>query len=152
LALARQLGASATINVQEEDPVERVLELTGGRKADVVLDVSAGATEPILQGIEMVKKGGSIVVAGVKSHNAVNNFYTDKLLFNEISMLGVLSSDWTDTDKAIELLKNHWEELKVLCTHSYPIGEAEKAVKVLGREIEDGGDPVHIYLDTTITP
>jgi threonine dehydrogenase-like Zn-dependent dehydrogenase len=100
----------------------------------------------------MIRKGGTFIVAGVKTHNALNNFYTDKLLFNEIAMLGVLSSDWSDTAKAVELLKAHWQELKVLCTHAYPIGEAEKAVRVLGREIEDGGDPVHIYLDTTIAP
>mgnify|MGYP001166312019 FL=1 len=152
LKLARQFGATATINVEKEDPVERVLEITDGRKVDVVLDVSAGATDPVLQGIEMIRKGGTFIVAGVKTHNALNNFYTDKLLFNEIAMLGVLSSDWSDTAKAVELLKAHWQELKVLCTHAYPIGEAEKAVRVLGREIEDGGDPVHIYLDTTIAP
>jgi threonine dehydrogenase-like Zn-dependent dehydrogenase len=47
LALAVQLGASATINVDEEDPVERVREITDGRLADIILDVSAGATEPV---------------------------------------------------------------------------------------------------------
>ncbi len=152
LSLARELGADATIDVDSEDPVERVMELTDGRKADVVLDVSAGATEPIMQGVEMVRKGGSIVVAGVKTHNALNNFFTDKLLFNEISMLGVLSSDWEDTDKAVDILRNRWKELGKLCTHAYPVGEAEKAVRVLGREIQDGTEAVHIYLDTMIVP
>jgi alcohol dehydrogenase len=152
LSLARELGADATIDVDSEDPVERVMELTNGRKADVVLDVSAGATEPIMQGVEMVRKGGSIVVAGVKTHNALNNFFTDKLLFNEISMLGVLSSDWEDTDKAVDILRNRWKELGKLCTHAYPVGEAEKAVCVLGREIQDGPEAVHIYLDTMIVP
>ena len=152
LELARQLGATTTITVEDEDPVERVLDLTNGRKADVVLDVSAGATEPILQAVEMVKKGGVIVVAGLKTHNALNNFFTDKLVFNEISMLGALSSDWEDTGEAVEILKKYWRELQVLCTHHYPIGEAEKAVRLLGREIEDGPEPVHIHLDTTVTP
>ncbi len=152
LSLARELGADATIDVDREDPVERVLELTNGRKADVVLDVSAGAVEPIIQGIEMVRKGGTIVIAGVKTHNALNNFYTDKLLFNEISMLGVLSSDWEDTDKAVDILRNKWRELGKLCTHSYPVGEAEKAVRLLGREIQDGPEAVHIYLDAMTPP
>lgn len=152
LSLARELGADATIDVDAEDPVQRVLELTGGRKADVVLDVSMGATEPIIQAIEMVKKGGIVVVAGVKTHNALLNFYTDKLLFNEISMLGVLSSDWEDTAKAIELLQDKWRDLGKLCTHAYPLGQAETAVRLLGREIEDGPEPIHIHLDTTAPP
>ena len=128
------------------------MALTGGDKVDIVLDVSAGATEPILQAVDMVRKGGTIVVAGVKTHNALNNFFTDKLVFNEIAMLGVLSSDWEDTDKAIDILRNRWTELARLCTHAYPVGEAEKAVRVLGRDIEDGQEAVHFLLDTMSPP
>ena len=152
LTIAKELGADATINVQEEDPVERVHELTGGRRADIVLDVSMGSTEPLIQGVEMLKKGGTLVVAGVKTHNALNNFYSDKLLFNEISMLGVLSSDWEDTARAVEILTDKWQDLGKLCTHNYTLGEAEKAVLLLGREIKDGEEPIHIHLDTTVAP
>ncbi len=152
LALARQLGADETIIVEDEDPVARVRELTGGRGADVVLDVSSGATDPILQGVDMVRRGGTFVVAGLKTHNTLNDFHTDKLIFNEIAMLGVLSSEWEDTAKAVEILTRRWQELQVLCTHSYPVGEAETAVRLLGREIEDGPEPVHIHLDTTVAP
>ena len=152
LEIAKELGADATINVQEEDPVERVHELTVGKKADIVLDVSMGSVEPLIQGVEMLKKGGTLVVAGVKTHNALNNFYSDKLLFNEISMLGVLSSDWEDTARAIEILTDKWQDLGKLCTHNYSLGDAEKAVLLLGREIQDGAEPIHIHLDTTIAP
>ncbi len=147
LALARKLGAHDTIVVDREDPVSRVDEITGGRKADVVIDVSAGSTEPLLQAVDMVKKGGTVVVAGLKTNNALNNFLSDKLIFGEISMLGVLSSDWEDTERAIELLEKYWKDLEPLTTHGYAISEAEKAVQVLGREIEDGPEPIHIYLD-----
>lgn len=152
LALARELGATRTINVDDEDPVEIVHDLTDGRKVDVVLDVSSGATEPLLQAVDMVKKGGTIVVAGLKMHNALNNFFTDKLVFGEISMLGVLSSDWEDTERAVDILDRNWRELRKLCTHAYPISQAETAVRVLGRELEDGPEPVHIHLDTTAAP
>ena len=152
LEIAEELGAAATINVEKEDPVDRVHQLTNGRKADIVLDVSMGSTEPLIQGVEMLKKGGTLVVAGVKTHNALNNFYSDKLLFNEISMLGVLSSDWEDTARAIEILTDKWQELGKLCTHNYTLDEAEKAVQLLGREIQDGDEPIHIHLDTTKAP
>ena len=134
LEIAKELGADATINVQEEDPVERVHELTVGKKADIVLDVSMGSVEPLIQGVEMLRKGGTLVVAGVKTHNALNNFYSDKLLFNEISMLGVLSSDWEDTARAIEILTDKWQDLGKLCTHNYSLGDAEKAFSASPRE------------------
>ncbi len=152
LELAKTLGADATIDVTKEDPVSRVIEETGGEKADIVLDVSMGATDPILQGIEMLKKGGTFVNAGVKTHNAVTNFFTDKLLFNEISFLGVLSSDWEDTAEAVDILTDEWKELAPLSTHSFPLSQAETAVKMLGREVDDGTESIHIHLDTMAEP
>lgn len=146
LALAKQLGADATIVVDEEDPVERVRDLTGGAGADIVLDVSAGATEPFIQAVEMVRAGGTVVVAGLKNQRPVGNLVTDKLILKEISMVGVLSSSWTATERSIDILRRRWKDLRALCTHGYPIERADTAVKLLGREIEDGPEPVHIHL------
>jgi alcohol dehydrogenase len=149
LALAKELGAHAAICVDEEDPVARVLELTGGAKVDIVLDVAATSTEPIVQAVEMVRPGGTIVLAGLKNFKAVEGLVTDKIVSNEIAVLGVLSSTWTATETSIAMLKSHWRELEMLCTHTYPIGEADKALRVLGREIVDGREAVHVNLDTT---
>ena len=54
------------IDVQKEDPLARVMEITGGKGVDVALDCTAGAgTIPILLGVEALKrKGGTIVVQG----------------------------------------------------------------------------------------
>ena len=42
LELAKQLGASTVINVDREDPIQRVIDVTEGTLADIILDVSAG--------------------------------------------------------------------------------------------------------------
>src|SRR5574340_766651 len=47
LALARELGADHTIDIEQEDARARVREFTGGRGADVVVEVSAYAPEPV---------------------------------------------------------------------------------------------------------
>src|SRR2546428_224159 len=44
LALARELGADHVIDVEREDARARVRELTGGRGAEVVIEVTANAT------------------------------------------------------------------------------------------------------------
>ena len=66
LKVAKELGADHVIDVHKEDPLERIMEITGGRGVDVALDCTAGAgTIPILLGIEALKrKGGTIVVQG----------------------------------------------------------------------------------------
>src|SRR5262249_8209901 len=52
LALAREFGADHTIDVENEDAVARVRELTGGQGADVVVDVSSYSTAPVAQALD----------------------------------------------------------------------------------------------------
>jgi threonine dehydrogenase-like Zn-dependent dehydrogenase len=47
LDLALEFGADAVIDVENENTKDRVNELTDGRGADVVVDVSSYATEPV---------------------------------------------------------------------------------------------------------
>ena len=66
MEVAKELGADHVIDVQKEDPLARIMEITGGKGVDVALDCTAGAgTIPILLGVEALKrKGGTIVVQG----------------------------------------------------------------------------------------
>src|SRR5437870_3863849 len=74
LALARELGADHTIDVEAEDVRARVRELTGGRGADVVIEVSANAPEPVGEALHYVAAGGRVVLAGGKGFEAVPGF------------------------------------------------------------------------------
>ncbi len=147
LRLARELGADATITVDSEDPVERVHELTGGFGADVILDVSAGSVEPITQAIEMARPGGTIVLAGLKNHATAPKFVPDRVVIKELNLLGVLSSSWTAVERSLSLVKQYERTLAPLCTHSHKLDKAETAVRVLGREIQDGPEAVHVHIN-----
>ena len=92
LALAKEFGADVTVDVSKEDIVERVRQVTGGDMADVVLDISDGSTEPVLQAVELVRRGGRIVLAGLKSGKPVNGLVTDKIVAGELQVLGGFSS------------------------------------------------------------
>ncbi len=63
LALAKELGADVTLNPKECDVAAEVAKLTGGRGADVVLEV-VGATVTINSAIQCTRKGGSLVLIG----------------------------------------------------------------------------------------
>ena len=66
MEVAKALGADYVIDVEKEDPLARIMEITGGKGVDVALDCTAGAgTIPILLGVEALKrKGGTIVIQG----------------------------------------------------------------------------------------
>jgi alcohol dehydrogenase len=146
LELALRLGATAVINVEKEDPVARVSELTGGGMVDVVLDVSSGSAAPIVQGIDMVKRGGKVVLAGLKGKNRLDNFPVDKVVLREIELVGVLSAGWTSTEMAIDMLREDADDLKALCSHTFSLVDGTEAVRTLGRELMDGNDAVHVTL------
>ncbi|MEC9307946.1 MAG: zinc-binding dehydrogenase, partial [Chloroflexota bacterium] len=67
LALAQEFGADHTINIDEfntpETRIRRVWELTGGRGADVVMEL-VGRAELMSEGIDMLSNGGSFVEIG----------------------------------------------------------------------------------------
>lgn len=151
LQLALDLGATAAIDVDAADPVELVREITRGALADVVVDVSAFATAPLLQALDMARPGGTIVVAGVKgASHPVNGLNSDKIMHKELRLIGVRSSGPTATAKAIRLITRHADELATLCTHEYGLNDAATAIRVLGREVTDGGEAVHVHLNGTL--
>ena len=64
IEVAKKLGADYVIDVQKEDPLARIMEITGGKGVDVALDCTAGAgTIPMLLGIEALKRKGGVIVA-----------------------------------------------------------------------------------------
>src|SRR5438067_1010857 len=63
LELAKTLGADHTIDVEAEDPLDRVMDITGGEGVDVVLDCTAGAgVTPVLPGVDAFAELGVATV------------------------------------------------------------------------------------------
>ena len=62
LALARELGAEATVNAAEEDPVETVQKLCGGAQGVLVTAVSPQAFQ---QAVGMLHKRGTMSLVGL---------------------------------------------------------------------------------------
>lgn len=89
LKVARSLGADFTINAAEEDVPARVAELTGGRGADVALEV-VGATATIKSAIDSVRKGGTVTLVGNISPNI--DLPLQSVVTRELNVLGSCAS------------------------------------------------------------
>jgi len=146
LALAREFGADAVVDVSKQDLVERVREVTGGEMADVVLDMSAGSTEPIIQALDAARVGGRVVLAGLKSGKPVNGLVTDKIVAKELQLFGGFSSTLSSLEIALEILQAYHHRLGPLCSHSFTLDNADLAVRTLGREVYDGKEVLHVSL------
>ncbi len=64
LKMAEQFGATDVVNAGETDAVAKVMELTGGRGADVAFEV-IGLKSTIDQTVAMTRRGGEAILVGV---------------------------------------------------------------------------------------
>jgi len=146
LELALELGADHVVVADEEDVVERVTELTGGRLADVVVEVTAGATKPVTDAIEIVKRGGTIVLAGVKEGRAIPDFVSDKIVLGNIRIQGVFAVDSASFRQAIRLIEFDTGPFARMHSRTYPLAEAARAIERLSGA--DGDPPaIHVAIE-----
>ena len=147
LDLALELGANDAIVADEEDVVSRVLELTGGRGVDVVVDVTPVATQPLLDALQVVRRGGMIVVAAVKGGPKLE-IDPDILMERSITMKGVFTVDSPSYRKAISLLEQGGAPYERLHSKTYPLARAEEAIHHLAGRL-DGPPAIHCAIGPT---
>jgi len=134
LALARELGADHTIDVENEDVRQRVAELTGGRGADVVIEVSSYSTQPVAEALYLAANGGRIVLAGVKGFKEVPSFVSDLIVVKELTIRGAFGVTGAAYRSAIRLIESGKVPLERMHTHDFALGEAELAIQTLAGE------------------
>jgi threonine dehydrogenase-like Zn-dependent dehydrogenase len=145
LALAREFGADHVLTAGAEDVPARVKELTGGRGADVVIEVSSYATEPVAEALHYVAPGGRIVLAGIKGFKPVPNFVSDLIVVKEVTILGAFGVTARAYEAAIRLIEAGTLPLARLHTHDFALEDAERALRTLAGEIP-GERSVHSCL------
>jgi threonine dehydrogenase-like Zn-dependent dehydrogenase len=135
LALAREFGADATIDVDNEDARARIRELTAGEGADVVVDVSSYATKPVAESLDYVRMGGTVVLAGVKGFQEIPGFVSDKVVMKEVTIRGAIGVTSSGYANAIRLLERRQVPIERMHTHDFGLRDAELAIRTLAREI-----------------
>jgi threonine dehydrogenase-like Zn-dependent dehydrogenase len=139
LRLARELGADHVIDVEAEDARARIRALTGGRGADVVVEVSSNSPAPVAEALHYVATGGRIVLAGVKGFRAVPDFVSDLAVVKEATIMGAFGVTRRSYEAAIRLIESGRVPLRKLHTHDFGLGDAEQAIQTLAGELS--GEP-----------
>jgi threonine dehydrogenase-like Zn-dependent dehydrogenase len=144
LELAKKLGADYVIDVDVDDPLERVLEITAGKGVDVVLDCTAGAgAAPVLLGIDALKRrAGTLLVQG--ELDAFPDFPIKKLTEKAITIKSARGHSYRAVELALEQLASKRFPLELLTTHRFGLEDVDTAIRAVGGEVEK--DVVHVSL------
>ncbi len=127
LSIAKSLGADYTIDVEAEDPVEKVRTLTGGLGAATVFEVS-GSPQALIQGLELLRKGGTLVAFGL---------YPGKIFIDIVGKVvremkvirGVSGASRLAWSKIFPLMTSDRIRVAPLITHRLPLERVEEGFR-----------------------
>ncbi|NWG02754.1 MAG: zinc-binding dehydrogenase [Syntrophaceae bacterium] len=126
---ARELGADFTINVDQEDPVRKVLEMTDGLGVDLLIETSGGS-KAIYQAFDMVRRLGRVCAIGISGRDEIPIPY-DRGIFKALRYDFCFSSSWTAWEKAISLISKGLLPAQKFITHKLPLEKWEEAFHLL---------------------
>jgi len=139
LDIGKQLGADYLINTVEEDIVERVMDLTDGKGADVIIE-SSGSVDMFAKSTEIAAIGCRISVVAFYEQ-LINNINMDLLVIKDIKIHSVMGSP-NMGPKVIQMMESKKTDFTPLITEVYPFKDVnhvlenfrsnnEKRIKVL---------------------
>jgi len=134
LALAQKCGAGVCINASDTTPEERidqVRSLTNGRGANVVVEC-AGFADVVLEGLEMVQKGGVFLEPGNFVDTGTIEINPHRhLCAKNIRLIGASNHPVTAYAPALKLMQAYADLIpfEELVTHEFPLEQAAEAMQ-----------------------
>jgi L-iditol 2-dehydrogenase len=133
LQLGKNLGADVTVNVREENVVERIVDLTQGVGADAVLEC-AGTPQAAVDAVEYTKKNGRIALVGIYQEPAPLN--VNKIVQWNITVAGSKAEGERSLAQALSLLRRGDVDLSSLITHTFPLSQIHAAFETAEKRLE----------------
>lgn len=133
LEVAELLGADAVIDIEKEDPLTRVMEITDGRGVDVVVDCTVGAGRgPTLLGIEATKRrGGTMVVQG-EGDQTFASFPIGRLTRKGITLKSARGHSYRAVELALRHLAGRRFQFESIMTHRFGLADVDYAIRSVG--------------------
>jgi len=126
LARAREFGADITINNGTEDPIARVMAVTGGTGVDVAIEaVGVPATFELCT--ELVRAGGHVANVGV--HGEAATLHLESLWIKDVTVTTGLV-DTTTTAMLLRLIAGGRLDPTAFATHRFSLDQTEEAYDV----------------------
>jgi threonine dehydrogenase-like Zn-dependent dehydrogenase len=144
LALARKLGAHHAIEVESQDLLETVADITGGAMCDLVVDCSSGGPETVTAAIQLARKRGRVIL-GAQKRKPIPVFNADLVIQKFLTVKGMRGHSFAAVELALQLIASGRYPMGEMCTHLFGLGEVDTALRTVGGEGLPGA--IHIAVD-----
>lgn len=134
LEVGRELGADHVVNVRQEDAVEAVQRISGGKGVDYVLECS-GAPGAIDTAGRMLNRGGKICLAAFP-HEA-DSVDVAHLVRNNIYVFGIRGEGKSATHRAHAFMADKRFDATRIHTHSFDMEDLPEALRYARERVED---------------
>lgn len=133
LEVAKKLGADHVINIEQQDLLETVADITGGQMADLVLDCASGGPSTIVSAIQLARKRGRVILCSRKNQR-IPELDADVLSTRFITVKGMRGHSFQAVELAIQIMASGRYPLELMSTHQFGLGEVDEALLTVGGE------------------
>jgi len=126
---AKRFGATDIVNVENQDATTAMGRLTDGVFADVVVDF-VGHEKTIRQGINLVAKGGRLVIVGIGAKSVTISPYKS-LIGKEMEIIGVDDHLRSELIQLIDFVDSKKVDLSHSVTHKITLEDINAGFKIL---------------------
>ncbi|QII00272.1 alcohol dehydrogenase catalytic domain-containing protein [Rhodococcoides fascians A21d2] len=143
LDLAASYGCTTLAVDPNQSPTDAIVETLGGR-ADLVIDMTPGATMPLVTSVEVADTGGCVLWGGLKRGSGRAAVPVDDIIRKELRIQGL----WARPSWAIAAAFDWMREvpdLARLCEKSYGLFELETAFRA-ATDADASKRPLHVAI------
>jgi len=130
MELALKMGADLALNDHKVDIEKKILEVTDGPGADIVLEM-AGSPKAIDQAFKCVRKGGRISAFGIPSVEKIPISYREGIMFKGVTIYGISGRLIWDTWEKIGELFDRGLDISPVITHRLPLERFEEGFELM---------------------
>jgi threonine dehydrogenase-like Zn-dependent dehydrogenase len=129
MEIARKLGADHTVNIEAEDLVSRVKDITGGAGADVVVNASGGRGA-VAQALAVAGKRSTIVLAAPGNED----ISVGSIGRRNVVMKWAHGHSYASVELAIQMIASGRYPLDEISTHTFDLDHVAEAIEAVAGE------------------
>ncbi|MBV8719169.1 MAG: alcohol dehydrogenase catalytic domain-containing protein [Chloroflexi bacterium] len=132
LEIARKVGAHHTVDVEREDLVTRVKDVTGGEGVDVVINITGAGTNTVEQGLAAAAKVATVVISDAGKESVSEASFGRR----ELTLKSSNGHSYRSCERAIDMIAAGEVDIAALSVPPYGLDQAATAIDAVAGLID----------------